>query len=200
MYFRLLTAPAAPILTLEEAKTHLRIYHTDENAHVEALVASVADLIDGPTGILNRCVVSQQWEVTIDRFPENDMMGVVALKMPLPPLISIQSILYDDEDGVEQELTSGNYRIIGAESTSAAAILPLKDVEWPSVDDEPGSVRISFTAGYSTIPPGIKHAVKLLISHLNEHREENVDTGAKFGLLELPFGARNFLELHRYHP
>lgn len=200
MHLRLLTAPATPILTTAEAKSHLRIYHTDEDAYIDALVAAATANIDGAEGWLGRCIVSQKWELTIDRFPRNDHCGVVALNLPLPPLISIEEIEYDNEDGVATELTSANYRKFGVASTGGAYVLPLANTEWPSTHDEPASVRISFTAGYATVPASIKHAIKLLVSHFNEHREENIDTGAKFGLIPLPFGVTALLTLYRFWP
>lgn len=198
MHLRLLTPPD-PIVTVDEAKAHLRIFHADEDAYIESLVAAATENIDGAEGILGRALNSQQWEMTIDRFPCNDAHGrVVALNIPLPPLITIDKIEYDDTLAVTQELTSGNYRKVGAASTGGAYVLPLTNTSWPSTLCEPGSVRVTFTAGYAAVPSTIKHAIKLIVSHLYEHREENVDTGAKFGLLELPFGARSLLEPHRY--
>lgn len=211
MHLRLLTAPDA-IVTTAEAKAHLRIYHDDEDAYIDGLVAAATANIDGAEGWLGRAIGPQQWEMTVDRFPCNDPFafarvrhrgfqshGVVALNIPLPPLISIEEIEYDDPDGVATELTSGNYRLLGTASTGGAYVLPLANTEWPATQCEPGSVRVSFTAGYAVVPPSIKHAILLIVSHLFEHREENQDTGAKFGLLELPFGAKSLLTPHRFY-
>lgn len=199
MHLRLLTAPETPLLTTAEAKSHLRIYHSADDDYIDAIVAGVTANIDGAEGWMGRCWVSQKWELTLDKFPDNDERGVVGLPIPLPPLISIEEIEYDNEDGVATELTSANYRIVGANSTSGAYVLPLADTEWPDTHDEPASVRISFTAGYASGPPeSVKWAVRLLVSHFFEHREAAVDSGAKFGLLELPFGVQMLLTPHRY--
>ena len=199
MHLRLITAPTDTILTTAEAKAHLRIYHSDEDGYIDAIVAGVTANIDGAEGWMGRCWESQQWELTIDRFPKNNEYGLVAIDVPLPPLISVDEILYDDGDGVEQELAVASVRVIGEGSTGGAYILPIVDAEWPETQDEPASVRIKFTAGYANgTPESVKWAVRLMVSHFFEHREAAVDTGAKFGLLELPFGVVTLLMPHRY--
>jgi uncharacterized phiE125 gp8 family phage protein len=198
MLLRQITPPAAPFVTLPEAKAHLRIFHSDEDVYIQALVDAAVGHLDGAQGILGRCVSEQDWEMTIDRFPCEDAWGrVQAINLPLPPTISVASVKYDDASHIEQTLTGT--RLIGAASAGGAFILPAFNTRWPSTDlRQPASVRVTFTAGYATTPPGIKWAVLLIVSHLYEHREENVDTGAKFGLLELPFGVKALLAPHMW--
>lgn len=197
MHLRLLTAPD-PVVTLSEAKAHLRIYHDTDDDYIESLVEAATSNIDGAFGRLGRCISEQSWEMTIDEFPPNDAAGVVPLTIPLPPLITIDEVEYDSDAGVATVMSSDDYRVIGAGSTNGAYIVPIPTTEWPSTHCEPASVRVSFTAGFAVIPASIKQAILLLVSHMNEHREENLDTGAKFGLIELPFGARSLLAPYEF--
>ena len=196
MHLRLLTAPASPILTTAEAKAHLRVYHDDEDAYISDIVEAVTANIDGAEGWLGRCIVSQSWEVTLDEFPPNNHLGVKPLKLPLPPIITVDSVLYDDADGVETELTSANYRLIGEGSTGGAYLLPLADTEWPETNDEPAAVRVSFTAGYASVPQSIKWGVRLFVSHLYENREAVSDRN----LVEVPMAAQRLLSPHQFWP
>ena len=62
---RLVTAATEPILTLEEAKLHLRVDHDDDDDLIEALVAAVTARLDGRDGILGRCLRAQTWELVL---------------------------------------------------------------------------------------------------------------------------------------
>ena len=55
--------PPAPIVTLEEAKAHLRVDHADEDALITAVVATATAWLDGPDGWLGRALGEQMLEV-----------------------------------------------------------------------------------------------------------------------------------------
>ena len=84
------TAPATQPITRDEAKAHCRIDHTDDDVLVDAYIASATSYLDGPTGILGRCIVSQVWELYYDAFPCED------LKLPLGDVITIDKVEYVD--------------------------------------------------------------------------------------------------------
>ena len=186
------TAPAV-IVTKAEAKKHLRIFHDDEDEYIESLVSAATYHIDGPDGVIGRCLGEQVWVWTIDGIPS------CPLHIPMPPTISVDAIVYDNVSNVETPYTG--FRVLHLDATTGAYILPAIDGVHPTTNGEPGCVRIEFTAGFDPLPASIKHAVLLLVSHWYEHREAAVDTGAKFGLLELPFGVRALLAQHVFrHP
>lgn len=58
----LVTAPVAPVLTLDEAKAHLRVDIDAEDALIEGLVAAAAAHMDGWRGVLGRAIMPQTWE------------------------------------------------------------------------------------------------------------------------------------------
>ena len=188
-----LTAPPAVIVTTAEAKTHLRIFHDDEDDYIDSLVSAATHHIDGPDGAIGRCLGSQTWVWTIDGFQS------CGLHVPMPPTISIGSVKYDNTLNVETTYTG--FRTLHLAATTGTTILPAIDGTFPDTNGEPGCVRVTFTAGFETLPATIKQAILLLVSHWYEHREAAVDTGAKFGLLELPFGVQRLLAYHVFrHP
>lgn len=198
------TAPTDEVVTLAEARSHLRFYDetdTSENAYIQSLIDAAVGNIDGPEGMLGRALVEQQIKLTLDQFPCLDDYGhAQRVKIPLPPLISVDSVKYTKTDGTEG--TYADFRTFGIGAKFGGYIMPSLNSDWPTTACDPGAVRITFTAGYDAaavwpaagaIPPPVKHAIKLIVSHLYEHREENLDSGAKFGLLELPFGIQRLL-------
>lgn len=188
------TAPAA-VVTKAEAKRHLRIFHDTDDDYIEGLVSAATYHLDGPDGALGRCLGSQKWIWTIDGFPS----GNCPLSIPMPPTVSVDAVAYDNTVNVEAAYTG--FRVLHPGATTGTYLLPAIDGEYPDTNGEPGCVRVTLTAGYDPLPTTIKHAILLLVSHWFEHREAAVDSGAKFGLLELPFGVRTLLSYHvfRHH-
>lgn len=187
------TAPTAELVTLAEARRHLRIWDasdTLEDPYIQSLIDSATNLMDGPDGIIGRALLEQTVEITLDRFPEWCSGSYPPrIKLPLPPLIEVVSVKYNDANG--DETTLSGVRAFGIGAKWGGYIMPARNEDWPTTDCEPGSVRIQITAGYNDdvpLPATFKHAALLLISHWFEHRESAIDSGAKFGLLELPFG------------
>lgn len=187
------TAPSA-ILSTADVKKHLRILHDDEDGYIDSLIAAATYHLDGPDGVLGRCIGEQTWVWTIDRFPCGRM------HIPMPPTVSVGAIEYDNPANIAAPYTG--FRTLHAGAETGAFVLPAIDGEYPETNGEAGCVRVTFTAGYSgSVPATILWAARLLISHWYEHREAAVDTGAKFGLLELPFGVRALLAQHVFrHP
>ena len=190
-----LDTPPSAIISAAEARRHLRILHTRDDTYIDSLIAAATYHVDGPDGALGRCLGEQTWVWTIDGFPAANG----CLHIPMPPTVSVDSIVYDNTSNAETAYTG--FRELHAGSTTGAYVLPAIDGEYPETNGEPGCVRVTFTAGFETLPATIRHAILLLVSHWNEHREAAVDTGAKFGLLDLPFGVQRLLSPHVFrHP
>jgi hypothetical protein len=106
-------------------------------------------------------------------------------------LKSVDSVEFTASDGTVTNLSG--FRTFGVGSTQPAYIVPAVGNSWPSVVREPESVRIKFTAGYATVPPGIKHAILLMIGHWYEHREDVSESN----LVEVPLASQSLLMPHR---
>ena len=69
------------------------------------------------------------------------------------PAQSITSVTYYDINGVQQTIDPSNYRLVGIQS-KPSVLVPVHGYTWPDTDGSVGSVQITFTAGYSTLPTG----------------------------------------------
>lgn len=171
----LITPPEAEPISLIEARLHLKLdatgspaTHPDDTL-VTALIAAVRQHLDGDMGLLERALVTQTWELTIDEFPEDEF------RVPLPPLQSIVSIKYDDPAGAEQTVSPDDY-VVDLIS-EPAWVLPVTGATWPDTYDTVNAVRVRFTAGYgvaSAVPAPIKSAMLLMLGDLYENRQETI--------------------------
>jgi len=171
---KLVTGPSVEPVTLSEAKTHMRVDHDDEDSLISALIVAARERIDGKEGILNRAIIQQTWELTLDdEFPDE-------IEIPLPPLQSVSSITYVDTDGDTQTLAADQYRVI--DSVEPARIVPANDVTWPTPREQTEAIMVKFVAGHEdsgaspqdladNVPQVIKQAILLTVSHWYEHRE-----------------------------
>lgn len=174
MALKLVTAPDGYPVTVEDVKSHLRIDHDDDDALIETYLAAAVSHLDGKDGILQRALKPQVWELTYDRFPCG------AFSIPLPPLISVGSIKYDDAEGFEQTVDSDNYVV--DDQSVPGRVVPVDGFSWPTTLQVANAVRVRFTAGYpdqegvsepapSTVPAAIKHALLLIVGDWYDHRE-----------------------------
>jgi uncharacterized phiE125 gp8 family phage protein len=166
MALKLITAATTPLVTLTEAKRHVRaVDFDDDDSYLEALIEVAASHIDAPSGWLGRAIRQSQWQLRLDSFPWEE------IRIPLPPLVSIDEIEYVDIDGATQTYTGFREYGVGA-ANGMGSVLYEYDDEWPdTLDDEPEVVRVTFTAGYTAVPAPIKHAALLLIGDWYKNRE-----------------------------
>jgi uncharacterized phiE125 gp8 family phage protein len=202
MPLRLISAPEQEPVSLAEAKAHLRVDFDDDDDLITLLIRAARTHIDGKDGWLGRALVRQTWELVVDTFPCDDG----EIKIPLPPLQSIESIKYDDADGVEQTLASDQYDVDNV--SEPGWVVPTEDGDgWPDTLDAVNAVRIRFVAGYpesevdgspedlaGNVPAAIKQALLMYIATLYEHRENTVIGQAPAAL---PWAAEHLLFPYR---
>jgi uncharacterized phiE125 gp8 family phage protein len=189
MWLRLLTLPAETPLSLAEAKAHLRVDHADEDGLITALIEAATRHLDGRDGILNRALVTQDWEYRIAAFP-----ACGAIKLPFPPLQSVTAVSYVDAAGAVQTLPSSDYVVDTA--TYEGQIRRAFGIAWPATRCEEHAVRVTFKAGYGTasaVPAPIKQAMKFMIGHFYENRE----AVGEAAFAELPMAVRYLLGPYR---
>lgn len=165
MSLKLITAPTAEPVTLQEAKDHLRVDSTDDDALISAIITAARQHLDGRDGILSRALMPQTWDYSIDRFPDGD-----TITLPLAPVQSVTSVKYVDPDGAQQTFSSDNYAL-GADLDWSPRVILGWGKRWPSVRAVPEAVTVRVVAGYASVPRPICQALLLLIGHWHEHRE-----------------------------
>lgn len=189
MSLRLVTPAAAQVVSLAEAKAHLRVFHDDDDAYIAALIDSANDWLAGESSWLGRAVAPSTWEYTTCEFPPG------CFYLPKPPLISVTSVYYTPSGGGAEVEILG-FRAIDVGASGGGYLLPAKNTTWPATDGEPESVRVRFVAGYNAVPPSIKHAALLMIGHWFEHRE----SATELGVSELPMAVDALLYPYRNWP
>lgn len=157
---------AAKPLTLDEAKEHLRVDFTDDDALIHGLIDAATQHVEDVT---SRALVTQTWTLRGDRFPTS---GEVVL--PRPPLQSVSSITYIDTSGASQTLATSEYDV--HTDTLPGRITRAYNVTWPSVRAQPNAVTITYVAGWTegAVPEALKSALKLIVGDLYRNREDTI--------------------------
>lgn len=162
-------APATSVLSMEDAKEHLRVHGSDEDYYIRGLIAAAEALVDGE-GLLGRAMITQTWAQWVNQAP-----GWVRLSMS--PFQSLVSVEYYDTDGALQTATLGDFetRLCG----DVVICKPKEDREWPAADTRLDAIKITYVAGFgdsaSDVPMGIRHAIKMLVGNWYENREATTD-------------------------
>lgn len=184
-----ITAPAKPLLPLNEIKAAIRLGDddTDEDALLAGYIEAATAHVDGADGVLGRALLTQTWDLKADRFPAGS-----AIRMPLPPLQSVTSISYIDTDGVTQIWAASNYDV--DTNSTPGRILPAFGAVYPTTRAVMNAVTVRFVAGYGDdvddVPETVRLAATELVSHWFENREPVVNGTVA---AEMPFGIRRLL-------
>lgn len=184
MAFKVTTAVATEPVTLVEAKLHLRVDTSDEDALITALITAARQFAEHYTG---RALAPQTLEMALDAFPACN--GDILLDMP--PVATVTYIKYTDEDGTEQTLSASDYAFSlygDARRISLAA-----DAEWPATDAIADAVRVRYVTGYAATPKIVFAAILLLIGHLYENRQD-VYVDMRVAIASVPNGAAALLD------
>jgi uncharacterized phiE125 gp8 family phage protein len=174
------SGPLTEPVTLAEAKSHLRVEHTDEDTFIESLITAARIVVEGRTGMK---LVTQTVEVRADSFQEKAFLTsrgglsrpayneVISLRCA--PVQSLESIKYYNDVDVDTTMPSSSY---WEDLSSTPARVQVKD-SWPSTNERIGNVRVRLTVGFTDaalIPEHFKRVMLLLIGHWNENRELSI--------------------------
>jgi uncharacterized phiE125 gp8 family phage protein len=182
-----LAPPTETPVTLAEAKAHLKIEHPNEDALLTDLIARATDTLDGPRGTLARCLVAQTWRVAC----AGPIQGRIAL--PMAPVLEITAARHWSAAGAEVALDPSDFWLMG--DADGAWIEPAMGAPWPQLAKRADALSFDVTAGFGApgdVPPGIRHAILLLVGHWHRNREA---TGEK--IVALTLGVEHLVALHR---
>lgn len=190
---KLITPPPFAPLTLAEAKEYLRVDHNDEDATITRMISAATGYADGPDGFLARALIDQTWELTLDAFPLRE------IRIPLPPLIEVVNVFYDDGAGVQQILSTASYSV--DKINEPGWIVPVGS--WPATFDGINSVRVRFRAGYvdasqsppvGEVPEDIVQALLLYIDTMFDERATHI---VGQSVTQAPWSAEQLLRRRR---
>jgi uncharacterized phiE125 gp8 family phage protein len=174
--FELVSSPATEPITLDDARTHLNLTTGDFDGFLAGLVTAARELVEKE---INGSVITTGFNYYPDCFG-------FPVAISKGNILAVSAVSYRTQDGQWHDLDNTLW-----DFTSYSREVFLK----PNATYTTGSLyprhpmRISFTAGFGAtrqqVPAAIKHAVKIILSHLFEHRED--------GMSEMPFPARMIL-------
>lgn len=151
--------PAVSPVSLEEARHHMRVTSRVDDGEIARQTRAAVDAVERLSG---KVLVRRAVESSFHGFP-----GSGALRLPFGPLVSVESITYDDVDGMEATLDGAGYWIVTSEGSVGF---------WPGMTpwtrQGPGSVRVAYTAGYApgACPEVLREAVLHTVAYRYAHR------------------------------
>lgn len=156
--------PIVEPVPLADMKNYLRVDIDDDDDLILTLTSAARERAEDFT---SRCLVPQQWILSMDRFPTwwgNDGGATfffehrhprhhsmfrsdnIAIILPRGPVLSVDSITYKDLTGTVQTLDPTFYE---ADLISQPArIRPVYNGSWPTALFDTNSITIKFTCGY----------------------------------------------------
>jgi uncharacterized phiE125 gp8 family phage protein len=164
------------IITVADLKAHMRVTHTHEDTLISALRSAAISWVEEHCNIKLGSYTARGY-----------LPGFYNSYIPIGPVTAISEVKYQttaDKDYTDDltTLAAGNWF---TDEISQPARIAFRD--YPSVYEYALTpVVVTFTAGYSTMPAPVLQAIRLLVSHLYENRQEEVagtmTTRLKFGL------------------
>lgn len=135
------------LITVAEVKQNSEFVPGDRDALIATKIQAARETAQLITG--RACVTECQIEYTLDAFPSDSvrLTRSGAIRLPLPPLIEVTHVYYQDGDDVEQEVLAADF-VVDDSGRGHAWLLPLYDTLWPLAHSAANSVRIVYKAGY----------------------------------------------------
>jgi len=179
------TAPEYELLTVAEARTHLRLPNfgqadAEEDGYLTSIIAAVGETIETQ---VRRPIRAQQRDLILEQFPGYGYLSGDwwswdnqrdTLILNATPIRAVRSITYY-KDGVETTLPASDYVVEGAGEhiTRRLEISLAENTSWPITDPE-RSITIATDSGYTqgALPADLKHAARIMVAHFYSKREQ----------------------------
>lgn len=190
------TAPAVEPVTLAEAKAHLRVDVSDDDAYIGTLITAAREWCEQ---YLDRTLVDTQWVMRFDAFPPD---GTHDIELPRPPMVSsgtatAVALTFTYENGTTATYSTASYRVDRA--STPGAVKTLYGQTWPPHLRDDNAISVTWWAGYgasgSSVPAAVRSAVLMIVGSLYEQRSA-VLTGSISK--EIEFGVKSLLDAHRW--
>lgn len=182
-----ISAPSGLPVSVVDARGFCRVSHVDEDSLIEGLIGAAHDLLDGPTGLLGRAILTQTWRMELTAWPQS-------VVLPIEP-VSAVAVSWLDGANAAQDLDD------------AATVLVSNPGTAPVLTFDPGfalpslsatatyPVRIDMTCGYgaaSAVPASLRQAILMTVAHWYANRE-----AAGAAMVEIPLAVSALLARHR---
>jgi uncharacterized phiE125 gp8 family phage protein len=195
-----ISGPSEEPVSLDRAKTHLRVDHDVEDDLIQAWIVAAREITETHT---DRRWIAQTLRLTLADWPCEWIGGAYgAVCFPVSPVSSVDTVAYYATDGTLTELDgdAGDWQEFLDHAPPLIAPPPVNNF-WPVVQTgRLGAVRIEFTAGYAdadAVPEQVKAAMLLCLGYWYENRGDGMDLTMMNGLpqsLGMPPGAKRLLD------
>lgn len=159
------TDSAIEPFTVADVKDYLRVTGDDDNAYIRDLIETARRKVETDT---QRTLIEKTLKLYFNSFPAER-----EIRLPAPPVISVTSITYKDEDGAGQTLPVSDYSVDSAKSPGRVVLA--NDAYWPTTDRSVNNVVVTYKVGFGTtaaaVPREIKQAMLFLVGHWYANRE-----------------------------
>lgn len=180
MTVQVVTEPAFEPVSRAEAKRWLRI-DADDTAHDLVIDLLIKAMREDAENLTLRAFITRTLKLTLATWHRDENYGL-CIMLPYPPLQSVSTFKYIDEDGVLQTLATDQYAV--HEEYTPSFIVPEWEVSWPTIRRVPDAVQITYVAGYApgspsdaasnqeVMPAKLKLWMQSKIAGHNEFREQ----------------------------
>jgi len=178
MNIKVITPPVKLPVSIAEIKEHLRIEIADDDRDIELKIRAVVASLDPPDGRLGRAMITQTLRLSL-----SPGLGSL-IRLPYPPVQSIDSVSYLNSLDVETEISNSIYAF---KNDQEPAFVVLKTGEqWPTdySYNDPYPFKINFISGYGdnadSVPEYIRLGIMMEVGDLYLQRE-NIIIGQTLG-------------------
>jgi uncharacterized phiE125 gp8 family phage protein len=157
MKYAVTTPPAEEPVSLADAKVHLRTVTGDtseDSAVITPLITAAREYCENFT---RRAFAAQTVKAYPDGWEDN-------IRLPMPPLTTVTSIKYYDEDDAVYTFDTGDYQVDTIGGTIQILEEPTETLRILN------PIVIEYTAGYTTLPKTLRQAMLLFIADKYQNR------------------------------
>lgn len=165
---QVVTDVAVEPISLSDAKAHLRISHSADDAWVTSAIKRARETAEH---ICERSFASKTLRIVLPHWS-------AAIELPNGPVNAVSHVKYLDQDGAEQTLSAQSYYL---DTKSAIAFVRrMPGVTYPLLSEREDSVRVQYTAGTWVAPPhSAIEFMLLLLGSMNEYREADAEVAVQ---------------------
>jgi uncharacterized phiE125 gp8 family phage protein len=178
----LTTPPSGEPISLAEAKAHLRLYISDDDAYVSTLIIAARRAIESRYGIN---IMQQSWSLFSDTWPADGIFH-----LPLWPIVSVESLTSFADDDTPVVIDPAHYYLDQATRPPRLALRRGRIFAPPG--RKINGLKLSFTTGFGgQVPQEIKQAVLAVVADWYQNRGDETGGTIPATALELLSAYRN---------
>ena len=159
------SGPLAEPVSVADAKAHMRIDSTAEDALIASLIVTSRLHIEAALGL---ALLTQAWSYFVDAWPRSR-----EIVLPLKPVQAVAIVRVWAQDGTSRTVSADTFTLDG-EGTPPRLVLS-RSAAPPAPGRSASGIEIAFDAGYgdagADVPAPIRQALLLLVAHWFENRE-----------------------------